>query len=89
MKELMMGKERFLTEHNRLSPVNLQATLALLTRFQEEKQPFLKDAEWSFKLRPHLISWLLMLPLLHPEKSRYVRKSTEHIFRNYPETHNP
>ncbi len=80
-----IGKEQFLLEHNRLSPENLQATFALLTRFQEERKPLLKDADWSFKLRVPFISWLLALPL---EKKNYARKSTKQVFKNYPETHN-
>lgn len=84
MVDVAMGKERFLAEHNRLSPANLQATLALLTRFQEEQKPLLKDVEWSFKLRPQVISWMLMLPLLPLSKKRYTKKSTELIFKSYP-----
>jgi hypothetical protein len=86
--DTIIGKEQFLIEHNRLSPVNLQATFSLLTQFQEEKKPLLKDADWSFKLRPHLISWLLILPLLHSQTKKYIRKSTKQVFKNYPETHN-
>ena len=88
MIDTIIGKEQFLIEHNRLSPENLQATFALLTRFQEERKPLLQDADWSFKLRIPFISWLLMFPILHPEKKKYRRKSTKHIFKNYPETHN-
>ena len=80
----IMSKEQFLIEHNRLSPVNLQATFALLTQFQEEKKPLLKDADWSFKLRIPFIVWLESLP---PVKEKYARKSTKQIFKNYPETH--
>ena len=83
----IIGKEQFLVEHNRLSPSNLQATPALLTQFQEEKRPLLKDTDWSFKLRMPLITWLLMIPLVKQEK-KYVRRSTKTPFKNYPETHN-
>ena len=47
----IIGKERFLAGHNKLSPVHLRATLATLTRFQQERKPGLKDVDWSFKLR--------------------------------------
>ena len=79
----IISKEQFLIEHNRLSPINLQITFVLLTRFQEEKRPLLKDADWSHKLRIPLILWLLSLP---PEKKQYIRKSIKQVYRNYPET---
>ena len=41
--EDFLTKDKFLEEHNKLSPNNLQATFALLTKFQEEKKPLLKD----------------------------------------------
>ena len=71
-------------EHNRLSPLNMQATFALLTRFQEEKKPLLKDDHWSFKLRIPFIIWLGSLP---KEKEKYVRKSKKQVYKNYPQTH--
>jgi len=86
MMDTIIGKEQFLIEHNRLSPINLQATFALLTRFREERKPLLKDIDWSFKLRAPFISWLLMFPLSHTQKKKYVRKSTKQVFKNYPET---
>lgn len=76
-----IGKEQFLIEHNKLSPENLCTTFALLTRFQEEKRPLLKDADWSFKLRMPLILWLLSLP---PEKKRKIRKSEKTEYKIYP-----
>lgn len=81
MVDNIIGKEQFLIEHNKLSPVNLQATFALLTRFQEEERPLLKDANWSHKLRIPFITWLLALPV---EKKKYVRKSTKQIYKVYP-----
>jgi len=78
-----IGKKQFLIEHNRLSPTNLRATFALLTQFQEQKRPLLKDTDWSFKLRIPLIIWLGSLPL---EKEKYIRKSIKQVFKNYPET---
>lgn len=81
-----MSKEQFLEEHNKLSPENLQATLALLDRFKEEKRPLLKDNGWSVdKLRIPLISWLLAQPAKE-EKGRKNKKGKQ-IFKNYPETH--
>ncbi len=79
----VISKEQFLIDHNRLSPVNLQATFALLTKFQEEKKPLLKDANWSNKLRIPFISWLIALP---QEKKKHIRESTKQVYRNYPET---
>ncbi len=83
---ITINKEQFLTEHNKLSPINLQATFALLTRFQEEKRPLLKDNGWSIdKLRIPFISWLLALP---EKKKKELKKSkTKQTFKNYPETH--
>jgi hypothetical protein len=80
----MITKEQFLVEHNRLSPPNLQATLALLTRFQEEKKPALKDDGWSVeKLRIPFISWLLALPAA---EIKSIEKQEKPKYRNYPET---
>lgn len=83
---VLISKEQFLEEHNKLSPANMQATFALLTRFQEEKRPLLKDNAWSIdKLRIPFILWLKSLP--KPEK-KYARKSRKkEVFKNYPETH--
>ena len=80
----MITKEQFLLEHNRLSPPNLKATLALLTKFQEEKKPTLKDDGWSVeKLRIPFIAWLLAIPAT---ENKDAEKEEERKFRNYPET---
>lgn len=84
--EVCMNKEQFLTEHNRLSPLNLQATFALLTQFQEESKPFLKDADWSFKLRISFITWLLARKKLSSEKKKYISKSTKQEYKIYPQS---
>ncbi len=86
MAVIMVSKEKFLEEHNKLSPANLQATFALLTKFQEEKKPLLKNNGWSVdKLRIPFISWLLSMP---DEKIKRGRaKEKKQIFKNYPETH--
>jgi len=56
-------KEEFLSEHNRLSPLNLQATIALLSRFRIDKASLFKNDDWSIdKLRRPFISWLTSLP---------------------------
>lgn len=81
-----ISKEQFLVEHNKLSPANLQATFALLTKFQEAKKPLLKDSEWSVdKLRIPFIAWLASLP--EEEKNSKKGKSEKEKYRNYPETH--
>ena len=57
-------KEEFLSEHNRLSPLNLQATIALLSRFKIEKASIFKDDNWSIdKLRRPFILWFTSLSL--------------------------
>jgi len=81
-----IGKEQFLIEHNKLSPVNLQATFALLTQFQEAKKPLLKDKDWSTKLRVPLISWLIMLPHRSPVENKIKEKSKKIVYKNYPRT---
>lgn len=77
------NKEQFLIDHNKLSPLNLQATFALLTQFQQEKRPLLKDAEWSFKLRIPFIVWLDSIPMAEKEHMRGLEKQE---YKNYPET---
>ena len=82
---IMISKEQFLIEHNKLSPPNLQATLSLLKQFQEEKRPLLRDDCWSVdKFRIPLISWLLALPLVEKKKGKKIKG--KQIFKNYPET---
>ena len=56
------NKEQFLEEHNRLSPINLRATISLLSRFRIEKTSLFKDNDWSIdKLRRPFILWLTSL----------------------------
>jgi len=58
----MTKKENFLAEHNKLSPLNLQATMLLLSRFRSEKAKIFKDNNWSIeKLRRPFIFWLTAL----------------------------
>lgn len=78
------NKKQFLTEHNKLSPPNLQATIDLLNRFKEERRPLLKNNGWSIdKLRAPFISWLISLPLI---KKRISKKQKKQTYKNYPET---
>ena len=61
-------KEEFLSEHNRLSPLNLQATTDLLSRFRIDKTVLFKNDNWSIdKLRRPFILWLTALPLREKE----------------------
>lgn len=83
---LLISKEKFLEEHNKLSPAHLQATLALLDKFRDEKKPQLQDDSWCLeKLRIPFITWLTNLPKEEKEHARRSR-AKEH-FKNYPETH--
>ncbi|MCH8741762.1 hypothetical protein IH779_02580 [Patescibacteria group bacterium] len=59
----MTKKEQFLLEHNRLSPLNLQVTIALLSRFRIDKASLFKNDDWPIdKLRRPFILWLTSLP---------------------------
>ena len=61
-------KEEFLEEHNRLSPINLRATISLLSRFKMEKASLFKDDNWSIdKLRRPFILWLTSSALREKE----------------------
>lgn len=82
--ETRIGKEKFLAEHNKNSPENLQATLALLNRFQQEKKPLLKDSDWSNKLRIPFISWLAALPQAVSQKKENTAKFAEQEYKIYP-----
>ncbi len=58
----MNKKEKFLEEHNKLSPFNLKATMALLSRFKVERGSLFKGKDWSIeKLRRPFIIWLTSL----------------------------
>ena len=58
-----LNKEQFLEEHNRLSPINLKATISLLSSFKIEKPSLFKDDNWSIdKLRRPFILWLTSGP---------------------------
>lgn len=82
-----ISKEQFLQEHNKLSPSNLRATLAMLDRFREEKKPELRDNNWCLdKLRIPFISWLTAAQQ-KAEKKKAGRLGKKEIYKNYPETH--
>ena len=84
---IFISKEQFLEEHNKLSPSNLQATLAMLDRFKEEKKPLMKDDGWCLdKLRIPFISWLTNMHDSGSDKKNRLSKKKE-VFKNYPETH--
>ena len=79
----MTNKERFLTEHNKLSPFGLQADLALLTQFKEAKASLFKDNDWSVdKLRRPFILWLTSLQSAQDKKEKI--KGDRKIFHIYP-----
>jgi len=68
----MTKKQQFLLEHNKLSPLNLQATMSLLSRFKIEKASLFKDDNWSIdKLRRPFISWLTSLTA---EENKNIKK---------------
>lgn len=58
----MTNKEKFLTEHNKLSPLALQATMHLLSRFEIRKPALCKKGKWAIeKVRKPFITWLTLL----------------------------
>jgi hypothetical protein len=68
----MTKKQQFLLKHNKLSPLNLQATTSLLSCFRIEKASLFKDENWSIdKLRRPFISWLTSLTA---EKKENIKK---------------
>ncbi len=61
---MMSKKQQFLLEHNRLSSLDLQTTMKILSRFKIEKASLFKDNEWSTdKLRRPFICWLTSFSL--------------------------
>ena len=72
----MSKKQQFLSEHNRLSPLNLQATTSLLSRFKIEKASLFKDDNWPIdKLRRPFIMWLTSLTSEEKRKYQEERKN--------------
>ncbi len=71
----MSKKEKFLTEHNKLSPDNLQASKSLLSRFKIEKSFLFKDNNWSIdRLRRPFVFWLTSLSKEQKEKYKEEEK---------------
>ena len=74
----MTKKQQFLLEHNKLSPLNLQATTSLLSRFRIEKTSLFKDNNWPIdKLRRPFILWFTSLTTEEKEniKKKKIQKS--------------
>lgn len=72
----MTKKQQFLSEHNKLSPLNLQATTSLLSRFRIEKTSLFKDNNWSLdKLRRPFILWFTSLTSKEKENIKKSQKS--------------
>ena len=66
----MTKKQQFLLEHNKLSPLNLQATMFLLSQFRIKRASIFKDNNWSIeKLRRPFILWLTSLTLEEKNKT--------------------
>lgn len=83
---ILISKEQFLEEHNKLSPANLCSTITILNRFREEKMPLLKDDNWCLdKHRIPFISWLSNHSAV--DKNETQSRSRKQIYKNYPETH--
>ena len=55
-------KQKFLLEHNKLSPLSLQATTGLLSLFKSKRLSLFKDDTWPIdKLRRPFVLWLTSL----------------------------
>lgn len=66
-----LKKEQFLEEHNKMSPVSLQATASLLSRFRIEKASLFHGDDWPIdKFRRPFIIWLTSLSL---EKNKEIK----------------
>ena len=73
---LMTKKQQFLSEHNRLASLDMQATASMLTLFKIEKASLFKDKNWSIdKLRRPFIFWLTSLTPKEKEDIVKVRKA--------------
>ena len=73
----MTKKQQFLSEHNKLSPLNLQATTSLLSRFRIEKTSLFKDDNWSLdKLRRPFILWFTSLT---SEEKENIKKNQKNL----------
>ena len=71
----MTKKQQFLFDHNKLSPLNMQATISLLSHFKTDKGSLFKDNNWNLdKLRRPFITWLTSLKL---EEKETINKEEE------------
>ncbi len=71
----MTTKEQFLIEHNRLSPLNLRATMNILIRFKTEKPALFKSNDWSInRIRRPFIFWLTSLTEAEKEEMSNMQK---------------
>ncbi len=62
--QLTHTKEKFLEEHNRLSPEEFKPTKAVLTRFRKEKNTLFTGRSWPVeRIRRPFITWLAALPM--------------------------
>jgi len=72
---IMTKKQQFLSEHNRLASLDMQATASMLTLFKIEKATLFKDNNWSIdKLRRPFIFWLTSLTPKEKEDIKKVSK---------------
>ena len=72
----MTKKQQFLSDHNKLSSLDLQATISLLSHFKIEKAALFKNDDWSLdKLRKPFILWLTSLTA--KEKDNIKKKKYE------------
>ncbi|OGF28263.1 hypothetical protein A2477_04655 [Candidatus Falkowbacteria bacterium RIFOXYC2_FULL_47_12] len=71
----MTTKEQFLSEHNRLSPLNLRATIIMLARFKTDKPALFKSSDWPIdKIRRPFILWLTSLTKAQKEEMSAARE---------------
>lgn len=74
----MTKKQIFLSEHNKLSPLNLQATMFLLSRFRIEKASLFEKNDWSIdKLRRPFVLWFTSLTSFDKENIKKSSSSLE------------
>lgn len=95
---MLTNQDKFLEEHNKLSPVNLQADLELLNKFRQEKPGLFKDDTWPIeKIRRPFIVWLSGQQTLkrnQPKakfasvkkiaKAKAAKEKGKQLFHNYP-----
>ena len=69
---IMTKKQQFLSEHNKLASLEMQATASMLSLFKVEKASLFKDNNWSIdKLRRPFIFWLTSLT---PKEKEDIKK---------------